>query len=162
MLIVAPTSSGKTFISFAAMERVLRESDEGVGTSLRYFLPLRSRLRLTPSCARQSFMSLPRRLWSIKSLPNVSLVSRRKSLDNLSGLSTLVITGMLSFASPLLARTADSDRYVQSKQPPKLSDPRHRASSLLRDASQPSTRQDLDSSHSPCHCRRDPRCRRGR
>ncbi|GAA5961336.1 hypothetical protein JCM3765_004378 [Sporobolomyces pararoseus] len=30
MLIVAPTSSGKTFISFAAMERVLRESDEGV------------------------------------------------------------------------------------------------------------------------------------
>ena len=32
ILIVAPTSSGKTFISFAAMERVLRESDEGVGT----------------------------------------------------------------------------------------------------------------------------------
>ncbi|GAA5832204.1 hypothetical protein JCM5353_008197 [Sporobolomyces roseus] len=30
ILIVAPTSSGKTFISFAAMERVLRESDEGV------------------------------------------------------------------------------------------------------------------------------------
>ncbi|GAA5927004.1 uncharacterized protein JCM15063_000429 [Sporobolomyces koalae] len=30
MLIVAPTSSGKTFISFAAMERVLRESDQGV------------------------------------------------------------------------------------------------------------------------------------
>ncbi|ORY65665.1 hypothetical protein BCR35DRAFT_354923, partial [Leucosporidium creatinivorum] len=30
MLIIAPTSSGKTFISFAAMERVLRESDDGV------------------------------------------------------------------------------------------------------------------------------------
>ncbi|TPX36142.1 hypothetical protein SmJEL517_g01613 [Synchytrium microbalum] len=30
MLIVAPTSSGKTFISFAAMERVLRESDDGI------------------------------------------------------------------------------------------------------------------------------------
>ncbi|TPX52317.1 hypothetical protein SeMB42_g01506 [Synchytrium endobioticum] len=30
ILIVAPTSSGKTFISFAAMERVLRESDDGI------------------------------------------------------------------------------------------------------------------------------------
>lgn len=30
MLIVAPTSSGKTFISFAAMEKVLRESDNGI------------------------------------------------------------------------------------------------------------------------------------
>ncbi|KAK4047372.1 hypothetical protein OIV83_005419 [Microbotryomycetes sp. JL201] len=30
MLIIAPTSSGKTFISFAAMERVLRDSDDGV------------------------------------------------------------------------------------------------------------------------------------
>ncbi|KDE02846.1 hypothetical protein MVLG_06636 [Microbotryum lychnidis-dioicae p1A1 Lamole] len=30
ILIIAPTSSGKTFISFAAMERVLRESDDGV------------------------------------------------------------------------------------------------------------------------------------
>ena len=28
--LIAPTSAGKTFISFYAMERVLRESDDGI------------------------------------------------------------------------------------------------------------------------------------
>lgn len=30
MLVVAPTSAGKTFISFYAMKKVLQESDDGI------------------------------------------------------------------------------------------------------------------------------------
>jgi len=50
MLIVAPTSSGKTFISFAAMERVLRESDEGVGESVQFFVTVCAKLKSVLLC----------------------------------------------------------------------------------------------------------------
>jgi hypothetical protein len=61
MLIVAPTSSGKTFISFAAMERVLRESDEGVGESVQFYVPVCAKANLRsslPSRLRRSFEGL--------------------------------------------------------------------------------------------------------
>jgi hypothetical protein len=100
MLIVAPTSSGKTFISFAAMERVLRESDEGVGTS-----PPLARSPFPPATDQlvvlQLSTLLPRRLLLIKSLPSASLVSRRKLLVSRCGLSTPVITASTSAFRPL-------------------------------------------------------------
>lgn len=74
-------------VFFASLMKVL----------VRYHYQRHSRERRTDhGLSLQSSTSLLRRLWSIKSLPNVSLVSRKKLLVNLFGLFTPVITGSSS------------------------------------------------------------------
>ena len=53
MLLIAPTSSGKTFVSFYAMEAVLRSSDDGI---LVYLAP-------TKSLVNQTAAEVFARLW---------------------------------------------------------------------------------------------------
>ena len=128
---ISPTSAGKTFISFHAMERVLRDSDDGV---VIYVAPTKA---LVNQVAAEVFARFR------KDVPGKSMWA--------------IHTRDCTFSSCLSCRgkelTASASRPNQ--QSPELSNSRYRSSRPFDYVALPCSCSSLDSSNQACHSRRD-------